>query len=564
MDNHFLNRERFEILLNKLFENIDENTIIPQRLVTFENSLLKTVEKTASLNVWPLEHFLCAPVGFTITEKLRAKRKLEKNPNDLNNPVEHYKVLNTPDDVKQVAGEILDDFDSTVKLFESSITAGKITRLAPPVQWLELAQQTEAMTLGTSDNSRQLIGKNNLFIPTIIEKIIFYAYYNLDIETASDGVLLAPRCRAQDAARILGVNKDNLIIECLKNNYGVYIKKDLFKLKRFCGYPMTRSKIEFNAKTSYNYFHSGLVRLLDGVLDHFISGESISCAQGQAYKIVHLQPSLSECAARITAMNLELMPRQKIEIDDLIFIVDELNHKSEDLPVTPVASTALPKEITQTSHPQASLEATDLSSKIEIQPICIISKLDDCYQITYQDEKLIFKSSKGLVYLEHLVNKPRVDIHVNELESLINKQLLSRISETDAISENLYIDDGKSSELEADEKTIKVVRDALIKCKEDIEIAKEIGDTERLEELAETMAQLKAYLSRVTGLSGKPRKKPTANEKSRKRVFSAIHSALNKLKNRHFPLYDHLFATIITGEYCCYKPFEESLTSATA
>ncbi|HEX4045094.1 MAG TPA: hypothetical protein VHZ76_05450 [Gammaproteobacteria bacterium] len=187
-------------------------------------------------------------------------------------------------------------------------------------------------------------------------------------------------------------------------------------------------------------------------------------------------------------------------------------------------------------------------------------KSGDIYEIFFLSKSIKIKNSVGLQYIEYLVRRPYSEIHVNELELIINKQVAEGcgISLENLESESLHIDDGTSDfDVAADEKTIKAVQVALNDTNEELEIANEDGNIEQIESLKDTKVKYESYLNEVLGKNYKPRKNINANEKARKRVWAAITDSLHKIKLQSTDLYKHLFDSIKKREFCVYNPKEK-------
>lgn len=184
-------------------------------------------------------------------------------------------------------------------------------------------------------------------------------------------------------------------------------------------------------------------------------------------------------------------------------------------------------------------------------------KKGNCYEIDYAGDKFILKTSKGLEYIEHLFRNAFKEIHVQELERVINRSPAlteQKISLNEAEEAGLNDTSNVLPDDVADEKAIKTVKAALKSKEEELKIANEEGQIELAEDLQEEIEQLKKYLNGALGKNYKPRKIPDENEKARKRVQDAIKNARNIIKPYNQPLFEHLFQFIRTGYFCVYKP----------
>ena len=191
----------------------------------------------------------------------------------------------------------------------------------------------------------------------------------------------------------------------------------------------------------------------------------------------------------------------------------------------------------------------------------VFNKKGDCYEIIFGEKSIPpIKTSKGLVYIEHLLKRPNFDIHVMELERLINKSMPQSpdISVSEIEDMGLQISENFTKADMADKKTIKAVRAQIAHISESLDIANENGDLEQAEQLIEEKNRYEDYLRGVIGLHGKPRKIPDEKEKARKRVWYAITNAIKKTHQYHPGLSDYLTNSVRLGEFCTYKPFVQS------
>lgn len=183
-------------------------------------------------------------------------------------------------------------------------------------------------------------------------------------------------------------------------------------------------------------------------------------------------------------------------------------------------------------------------------------KNGNCFEIFFDTQKLVLKASKGLSYIEFLIKKIRQEIHVNELERIVNKQLLPEQNVSLNEIESNHLNDANThlQDTIADKRAINEVNTALAEIKEELELAKEADDVDEIERLEEMLEKYNQYLSGATGKYYKPRKVPDNDEKARKRVFAAVKDALKIIKASHEMLFQHLSQSIHTGEFCIYKP----------
>ena len=97
--------------------------------------------------------------------------------------------------------------------------------------------------------------------------------------------------------------------------------------------------------------------------------------------------------------------------------------------------------------------------------------------------------------------------------------------------------------------------------REELEEAKELGNTELVAKVEDEIDDLSRELSRAIGRGGRHRRAGCTSERARLSVTSAIKVAIERVAQKHSRLAHHLSTAIRTGTYCCYRPNPQSTTA---
>lgn len=240
----------------------------------------------------------------------------------------HHSRQNKPGDIDQVVKELLNDYDNILSEFRLRKNIIESNCAMSPMEWLEQCYGTDYTIKKYDANALPIGNEYSFHAPKIMETMILAHHFKLDIEKvlAEEDIKEASRCKIEKASEILSVDRENVVSECQKRGIGIYLKKGNFKIERSASIPIKIEYINSNRKITYDYCHKGLVRLLDGTLDHFYENDLISCRNNESYRMIWLQPSLSQLVHGITASCILLRPSESINLNECIFIEEELRN----------------------------------------------------------------------------------------------------------------------------------------------------------------------------------------------------------------------------------------------
>jgi tetratricopeptide (TPR) repeat protein len=157
----------------------------------------------------------------------------------------------------------------------------------------------------------------------------------------------------------------------------------------------------------------------------------------------------------------------------------------------------------------------------------------DFWTIAFEGRTFRLRDVKGLGYIATLLASPGREVHVLELVGATNGA---------PPTEAPVLDDQAKQEYAS----------RLVELEEELEEARDWGDTERAERLADEVEALTQELARAVGLGGRDRTFSSPAERARISVTKAIRTAIRLIDKESLSLAAHLDAAIQTGRFCSY------------
>jgi hypothetical protein len=157
------------------------------------------------------------------------------------------------------------------------------------------------------------------------------------------------------------------------------------------------------------------------------------------------------------------------------------------------------------------------------------------------------KDSDGLRYLDHLVGRPGVEVHVLDLVPLARGA---------APRDGAVPDRGDAGPL-LDAAARAAYRRRLADLRATLDEATANHDRGRADRARAEIEFLEDELSRAVGLSGRDRPAASAAERARVTVTLRIRDALKRIEDASPALAAHLRRRIRTGVFCCYRAGED-------
>lgn len=182
------------------------------------------------------------------------------------------------------------------------------------------------------------------------------------------------------------------------------------------------------------------------------------------------------------------------------------------------------------------------------RPVGIFRKRDNHWILSFNGKiiQLKAKGNKGLSDIHYLLHHPRKNISTYEI-------VMKENFDPSNLKENPVVD---SKSVEDLKKALDILKAKHEKVRWTQERDSDIREKELLESRIE---HIEKELKNAKGKGWRIRQFNSDTEKRRKTVSKRIRAALDKLKKKHPPLYDHLSKTIVTGNLCSYTPGNDPL-----
>ena len=193
------------------------------------------------------------------------------------------------------------------------------------------------------------------------------------------------------------------------------------------------------------------------------------------------------------------------------------------------------------------LAPTDDSPAPSLQPTLV--RDGEHVTITWHDEVVRTKSSKGIEYLARLLVAPDQELHVLTVASPAGRS----VKQADPVLHIANDDAGPLLDAQAKEAYRKRIRDL----QEEIDEAESFNDPMRASLAREELAFIADHLSEALGLGGRDRRSTSNTERARVNVTKRIKNTIEKITSEAPKLGRHLEATIKTGTYLSYSTISE-------
>ncbi len=162
----------------------------------------------------------------------------------------------------------------------------------------------------------------------------------------------------------------------------------------------------------------------------------------------------------------------------------------------------------------------------------------DYWSLIFEDQTVRLRDLKGLHYLARLFADPGREFHVMELVAGESGPMVTDGADVEML-------DGRAKE---------AYRRRLAEIEEDIEEARAIADSRRIEQAEAEREFLVRELSRAVGLGGRDRLAGSVSERARVSVTRAVRQAMARIHEHNPALGKHLERAVRTGTYCAYLP----------
>ena len=175
----------------------------------------------------------------------------------------------------------------------------------------------------------------------------------------------------------------------------------------------------------------------------------------------------------------------------------------------------------------------------------------DYWSLSFEGHTVALRDLKGLHYLARLLANSGREFHVLDLVAVGVASTVNPPGMSDPELTSFGFGD---SGVLLDAQAKNAYRRRLAEIDEDLEDARQLGDTGRVSQALAERDFLIRELSRAVGLGGSTRRAGSASERARVSVTRAVRHAMSRIGQHHPRLREHLDRAIRTGTYCVYLP----------
>jgi hypothetical protein len=183
----------------------------------------------------------------------------------------------------------------------------------------------------------------------------------------------------------------------------------------------------------------------------------------------------------------------------------------------------------------------------------IFRQRGNVWEIAYEGAPFFLEDLKGLAYIHELLRRPGLDLRALDLEAElhgVSPDQPAASLEQDGIE---VTPDGEDAQPKIDERTKEACEARLQEIAELLPDAELRREETKVSALKKERDKIEKYLSRSTGLYGKPRSFTDEGERARQRVQKNIKKAIEYIADHSSDLADLLDKHIKTGYECEYK-----------
>jgi hypothetical protein len=178
--------------------------------------------------------------------------------------------------------------------------------------------------------------------------------------------------------------------------------------------------------------------------------------------------------------------------------------------------------------------------------VCRFRREGEYWALGCGDRIFRLQHLRGLTYIDQLLRRPGVDVHVFDLIDLADGMTMDRRGVQRR-------DEGDTGPL-LDATARAALKTRLQELREELAEAEDANDLGRAERHREEIDQLAEHLAAATGLGGRDRGAGAQANRARVAVAKAIRVSLARIAEQSSDLAQHLDRAIKTGMFCCYVP----------
>ncbi len=184
----------------------------------------------------------------------------------------------------------------------------------------------------------------------------------------------------------------------------------------------------------------------------------------------------------------------------------------------------------------------------------VFARGGEYWTLGYSSAGFTLKDSKGLSYIQRLLQHPGEEFHALDLLSGAGSHSEIADADLNAITSEATVSvrgAGDAGEM-LDAQAKREYKRRLLELSEKLDDLRERGEHERAEAVAAELDFLKREIARAIGLGGRDRRAGSAAERARLNVTRAIKGALQRIADYDAPFGELLDRSVRTGSFCRY------------
>lgn len=175
----------------------------------------------------------------------------------------------------------------------------------------------------------------------------------------------------------------------------------------------------------------------------------------------------------------------------------------------------------------------------------------DTRKVVFNGTTVVLRDLKGMRYLERLLAEPGREFHA--LDLVVDEHGVPPAAAASVERGEVEVTGADAGPI-LDDQARAAYRRRLAEMDDDIAQAEAAGDIERIAMAKADRDYLVTELSRAFGLRGRERRASSDSERARTSVTRSLRYTLDRIRQHHRALADHLEQAVSTGTYCSYAP----------
>ena len=183
----------------------------------------------------------------------------------------------------------------------------------------------------------------------------------------------------------------------------------------------------------------------------------------------------------------------------------------------------------------------------------IFRREGEYWTIAYEGKVIRLRHRKGLAYIAHLMAHAGREVHVTDLSTLEQCNIVPGMLAIGAEKNGLAREFGDAGP-ELDPSAKSSYRQRVQELRDDLREARSFNDLGRISNIENEIEFISRELARAVGLGGRDRRACSETERARIRVTMAVKSTVKKIVKQHPWLGRRLAHSLRTGNFCSFEP----------